>query len=94
MQLESPTQQWEPNRATLDPVALGLTGGSTLAGWVVVLGLLARIGWGDRWRRLFGDLYPEYSSSTLGLVIGAGWAFVDGATVGAMFAWLYNRVVR
>ena len=41
-------QQRERNQATLDPLALGLTGGLSLAGWIVVLGLLSRIGWGNR----------------------------------------------
>lgn len=87
-------QQHERKRAKLDPRALGLTGGISLAGWVVILGLLSRIGWGDRWRRLFTDLYPGYGSSLTGLVIGATWAFIDGATVGAAFAWLYNALTR
>ena len=87
-------QQSDRNRATLDPWALGLAGGISLAGWVVILGLLSRIGWGDRWRLLFADLYPGYGSSLPGLVIGAMWAFLDGATVGAGFAWLYNALAR
>lgn len=82
------------DRATLDPRALGLTGGITLAVWVVTIGLLSHVGWGDRWRRLFADLYPGFDSSARGLAIGAIWAFVDGSTVGAAFAWLYNEVVE
>ena len=84
----------EVRLSTLDPRALGLTGGLTLAGWVVIIGVLSRISWGDRWRRLFADLYPGYSTSPLGLLIGAVWAFVDGFTAGAVFALLYNRLVR
>ena len=94
MQQEVAAQQIERKRAELDPWALGLTGGLSLAGWVVILGLLSRIEWGDRWRQLFADLYPGYGSSLPGLVIGAVWAFLDGATVGAAFAWLYNALAR
>lgn len=94
MQQGATGQQSERKRAKLDPWALGLAGGVSLAGWVVIIGLLSRIGWGDRWRRLFVDLYPGYGSSLLGLVIGAVWAFLDGTTVGAAFAWLYNSLVR
>lgn len=94
MQQEVTGHQREQNRAKLDPKALGLAGGISLAGWVVILGLLSRIGWGERWRWLFADLYPGYGSSLPGLVIGATWAFIDGATVGAAFAWLYNALAR
>lgn len=94
MQQGVPRQQRERTRTKLDPRALGLAGGISLASWVVVIGLLSRIGWGDRWRRLFADLYPGYGSSLRGLVIGVAWAFFDGATVGAAFAWLYNALAR
>lgn len=83
-------RQSEAHRATLDPVALGLTGGLTLAAWVAVLAVLSRVGWGDRWRRLFADLYPGYGSSRRGIAVGAAWAFLDGLFAGASFAWLYN----
>ena len=94
MQQGVTSQQRERTRAKLDPKALGLAGGIILAGWVVIIGLLSRIGWGDRWRRLLADLYPGYGSSLTGLVIGATWAFIDGATVGAAFAWLYNALAQ
>lgn len=92
MRRDNIVKQAERTPSPLDPWALGLTGGVTLAVWVVFIGVLARIGWGDRWRQLFADLYPGYGSSALGLAIGASWAFVDGFTVGAAFAWLYNTV--
>ena len=59
---------------------------------MVVLGVLSQIGWGNRWRWLFADLYPGYGSSLPGLMIGAAWAFFDGATVGAAFARLNNAL--
>lgn len=80
--------------AAIDPWALGLTGGITTAVWVVSIGLLARIGWGERWASLFSDLYLGYDTSRRGLAIGAVWAFADGFTVGAAFAWLYNGIAR
>jgi hypothetical protein len=42
---------------------------------------------------LIGKLYPGYSVSPLGSFIGLLWAAVDGAIGGAMFAWLYNRLL-
>lgn len=61
---------------------------------MVGLGLLSRIGWGDRWRRLFADLYPGYGRSSAGLAVGAAWAFTDGVVAGFGFAWLYNALTR
>ena len=39
---------------------------------------------------IIAKVYRGYSISPLGSVIGLGWALVDGAVVGALFAWLYN----
>jgi hypothetical protein len=35
-------------------------------------------------------LYPGFSISPMGSVIGLIWGFFDGAIGGAIFAWLYN----
>ncbi len=40
-----------------------------------------------------GRIYIGFSISPLGSVIGLLWGFVDGAIGGAIFAWLYNRLV-
>jgi len=40
-----------------------------------------------------GRLYRGYDISPLGSVIGLLWAFVDGLTCGAVFAWLYNKLL-
>ena len=42
---------------------------------------------------LIGKIYPGYSVSPLGSVIGLFWAVVDGLIVGAAFAWIYNRLL-
>ena len=41
---------------------------------------------------LIGRVYIGYRISPLGSIIGLAWAFVDGLIVGAIFAWLYNRI--
>ncbi|CAB1082311.1 hypothetical protein D1AOALGA4SA_9936 [Olavius algarvensis Delta 1 endosymbiont] len=41
---------------------------------------------------IIGKLYPGYSISAAGSVIGFAWALVDGLIIGAVFAWLYNLV--
>lgn len=42
---------------------------------------------------IIGRLYPGYSVSPLGSLIGLLWAVPDGAIGGALFAWLYNRML-
>jgi len=39
---------------------------------------------------LIGKLYPGYSISVAGSLIGLGWATLDGLISGALFALLYN----
>ncbi|MDS0282703.1 bacteriophage holin [Haloarcula onubensis] len=78
--------------APLDVRAFGLACGVLWAGAVVVLGLTARIGWGRRWERLLADVYRGYDETASGLVVGAGWAFLDGCGGGVAFAWLYNAL--
>jgi hypothetical protein len=36
--------------------------------------------------------YVGYTFSAAGAFVGLGWGFVDGALLGAIFAWLYNRL--
>jgi hypothetical protein len=42
---------------------------------------------------LIAKLYRGYSISPLGSVIGLVWGFFDGLFGGAIFAWLYNKIV-
>lgn len=78
----------------LDSRALGLACGLLWSGGVVVLGITARVGWGDRWQRLLADVYRGYDESASGLVVGGLWAFLDGFTGGVLLGWLYNRLRR
>jgi hypothetical protein len=43
-------------------------------------------------RTLIGQLYPGYSISPLGSLIGLVWGTADGMIGGAVFAWLYNFI--
>jgi hypothetical protein len=43
---------------------------------------------------LIGRIYLGYNISPLGTVLGLVWAFVDGFVGGAVFAWLYNLLVK
>ena len=42
----------------------------------------------------FMRLYPGYSVSLLGSLIGLVWGFVDGLICGLVFAWLYNLFAK
>ena len=68
------------------------------AGGLLFVGLVNRFvpsyGW---WHlRVMDSLYPEYHVAFgLGnLAIGVGYALVNGALAGALFAWLYNRFAQ
>lgn len=38
-------------------------------------------------------VYRGYSMTPTGSIIGAAWGLLDGLVGGAVFAWLYNRIV-
>jgi hypothetical protein len=40
-----------------------------------------------------GRIYLGYRISPLGSIIGLAWASADGFIAGAVFAWLYNRII-
>ena len=42
----------------------------------------------------FMRMYPGYSMSLLGSLIGLVWGFVDGLICGFIFAWLYNKLAK
>lgn len=43
---------------------------------------------------IIGRLYRGYTISPAGSLIGLAWGFADGLIGGAVFAWLYNSLVR
>ena len=80
--------------AELDSTAVGLAFAYFLTGVVVLLGIVARLGGGERWRGLLGDVYPGYDTSLRGLLAGGVRAFLHGLAGGYAIAWLYNRFRR
>ncbi len=53
--------------------------------WMYVRGLQAE-------PIIFEFIYPGYSISGIGSIIGLIYGFLDGLIVGAFFGWLYNYV--
>ncbi len=40
---------------------------------------------------LFGKIYPYFTITPLGSLLGLMYGFINGLIVGGAFAWLYNR---
>ena len=66
-------------------------------GAVLTVGLanLIRPRYGKEFLQLLASIYPGYHARrTIGdVVVGSGYAVVDGAVGGALCAWLYNRLL-
>ena len=43
---------------------------------------------------IFTRIYPGYSLSPLGSLVGLLWGFVDGLICGLAFSWLYNKLAK
>ena len=43
---------------------------------------------------LIGKVYRGYNITSIGSIIGLVWGFFDGLVGGAIFAWLYNLLLR
>ena len=72
--------------------ALAIAIGAVSAAYVFFLGITASFGWGEAIVDGISSLYIGYGPSFLGALIGAVWAFADGAIAGALIAWIYNMV--
>ncbi len=73
---------------------LALTGGILWAGCVLLVGV-ANLVWpsyGVAFLEIARSLYPGYANTAGfgGVIVGMLYALLDGAILGAVFAWLYN----
>jgi hypothetical protein len=75
-------------------IPLAVAFGAVWAFGMLFLAWAAAFGWGTALVELMGSLYIGYGASFLGGIIGALWAFVDGAIAGALIALIYNVVAR
>lgn len=79
----------------LDMKKFGLAGGVLWAVGLFVWTIIAIFtGWGQDMLYLIGGIYPWYSISLGGAVIGLIWGFFDGFVGCWLFAWLYNKLAR
>ena len=69
-----------------------LAGGITWGGGMLLLGLVAALGWGRPIVDLIGSFYLGFAPTVAGSVVGGLWGFADGGVGGLVIAWLYNRL--
>lgn len=76
-------------------VSFGLALGIVSAVFIFAIGIASWLfGWGTFVVGMLSSLYIGYSPSFVGAISGAVWAFVDGLIGGALFAWVYNKLLR
>ncbi len=68
--------------------------GTSFAIGTLLLGWAAMSGWGTGMVDVMSSIYIGYGPSFVGAIIGAIWAFFDGAIGGAIVAWVYNIVKK
>ncbi len=65
--------------------------------WALCLFLVTLIslgtGYADAFLEVVASVYPGYSVSALGLILGLIYALVDGAIAALIFGWVYNLFV-
>jgi len=81
--------------AKLNVKAFGLACGIIWSLAMLILGLVNMVSsWGSGLVQLMSTLYPGYTATFLGSIIGAAWGFVDAGIGGVLLAWLYNKFNR
>ena len=81
---------------TLNPRALAYAGAALWGGAVALVGLCHLIwpSYGQAFLDLMASIYPGYrvAATFESVLIGTGYALLDGAVGGWVLAWLYNRL--
>jgi len=80
----------------LSPKSMAVTSSLLWGGALFTVGMvnLASPAYGAEFLRMMSSVYPGYRNSRQlpDVLTGTGYALVDGAVGGLVFAWLYNRV--
>ncbi len=74
--------------------ALAIAIGAAWSLCVFLAGLAASFGWCSGFVEVVGSIYIGYKPGLLGAVVGAAWAFFDGAIFGLIIGLVYNRFSR
>jgi hypothetical protein len=82
----------------VDVRSMAITSGLLWGTAVLAVGLVNVIKphYGRRFLRMVSSIYPGYQarSNAADAMVGAGYALLDGAIGGAIFAALYNRIEK
>ncbi|MEW5745063.1 MAG: bacteriophage holin [Nitrospirota bacterium] len=78
------------------PVALGVSLGIVWGGVLFITTWISYFtGYGTLFLQVMGgSIYPGYSISPAGSIIGLLYGFIDMLVFGALFGWIYNKVAR
>ncbi len=83
------------NYLKISPLGLGMALGLVWLMSIVIISLLAMyVGYGVALVDLLATVYSGYELSAIGILIGAGWSFLDGFIGGGLIAFFYNLFVR
>jgi len=83
------------NGCRLSPLALGLSLGIIWALSVVLMAILSwTLGYGAGFVTAVGSVYVGYTETFIGILIGAGFAFLDGLIGGLLIGFFYNIFAR
>lgn len=74
-----------------DPFALGYAWAILCAVWILGISLAGKAGYFLPYISLIQSLFPYYSLSASGIIIGTASSALCGLLFGAINAWLYNQ---
>ncbi len=74
----------------LNVKGLTLALGISWSACVLFAGWASMFGWGSGFVEVMSSMYIGYEASLVGGLVGAAWAFVDGAIAGLLVSLLYN----
>lgn len=77
----------------LKPIALGIAAGVLWGGCIFITTILSVYnGYGKAFLEAIPEsVYPGYSISASGSLIGLGYGLIDGFICGVIAGWLYNK---
>jgi hypothetical protein len=80
---------------TLSPLRLGIAGGIIWSVSMFICTILAiNIGYSEKLLEVMVGIYPGYSISAAGAVLGLVYGFIDGFAGFFLLAWIYNKLSK